>query len=60
MSAAAVLTHCPYCSLQCGMSLTSEDDALTAPLMRARRDGPLLPVSWDTALDRVACEFRRA
>src|SRR6185437_12393322 len=91
MSAAAVLTHCPYCSLQCGMSLTSEDDALrvgtrnfptnrgglcqkgwtaahllapgerlTAPLMRARRDEPLLPVSWDTALDRVAREFRRA
>jgi assimilatory nitrate reductase catalytic subunit len=91
MSAAAVLTHCPYCSLQCGMSLTTEDDALrvgtrdfptnrgglcqkgwtaahllapgerlTAPLMRVRRDGPLLPVSWDTALDRVAREFRRA
>ncbi|HEY7277546.1 MAG TPA: molybdopterin oxidoreductase family protein [Trebonia sp.] len=91
MSAAAVLTHCPYCSLQCGMSLTSEDDALsvgtrdfptnrgglcqkgwtaahllapgerlTAPLMRARRAEPLLPVSWDTALDRVAREFRRA
>jgi assimilatory nitrate reductase catalytic subunit len=90
MSAAAVLTHCPYCSLQCGMSLTSEDDALrvgtrdfptnrgglcqkgwtaahllapgerlTAPLMRERRDGPLLPVSWDAALDRVAREFRR-
>ena len=58
MSAAAVLTHCPYCSLQCGMSLTSEDDALTAPLMRARRDGPLLPVSWDTALDRAAAVFR--
>jgi assimilatory nitrate reductase catalytic subunit len=33
---------------------------LTAPLMRARRDGPLLPVSWDTALDRVARELRRA
>ena len=91
MSAAAVLTHCPYCSLQCGMSLTREDDALsvgtrnfptnrgglcqkgwtaahllapgerlTAPLMRARRDEPLLPVSWDTALDRVTREFRRA
>jgi assimilatory nitrate reductase catalytic subunit len=91
MSAAAVPTHCPYCSLQCGMSLVSADDALsvatrdfptnrgglcqkgwtaahllapgerlTAPLMRERRDGPLLPVSWDTALDRVAREFRRA
>jgi len=40
--------------------LLAPGERLTAPLMRARRDGPLLPVSWDTALDRVAREFRRA
>ncbi len=85
------LTHCPYCALQCGMSLrlvsgTPEVGArdfpvnrgglcqkgwtaaellapgarLTSPLMRERRDGPLRPVSWDTALDRIAAEFRCA
>ncbi len=91
MPTATVATHCPYCSLQCGMSLHAADGALavgtrdfptnrgglcqkgwtaahllaagerlTAPLMRERRDGPLLPVGWDTALDRVAGELRRA
>jgi assimilatory nitrate reductase catalytic subunit len=96
MAAVPVLTHCPYCALQCGMSLHETGDGqaghgeltvgtrdfptnrgglcqkgwtsahlllpgerLTAPLMRARRDAPLLPVSWDAALDRVAAEFRR-
>jgi assimilatory nitrate reductase catalytic subunit len=38
--------------------LLSPDERLTSPLMRERRDGPLLPVSWDTALDRVVREFR--
>lgn len=91
MSSAAVLTHCPYCSLQCGMSLEagggtlrigardfptnrgglcqkgwtaahllSPGERLVQPLMRERREGPLLPVSWDTALDRMVGEFRRA
>ncbi|HWG00515.1 MAG TPA: molybdopterin oxidoreductase family protein [Trebonia sp.] len=110
MPALPVLTHCPYCSLQCGMSLRAADGAsdgageaggaghageaggglrvgtrdfptnrgglcqkgwtaahllapgerLTTPLLRARRDEPLRPVSWEVALDRVAAEFRRA
>jgi assimilatory nitrate reductase catalytic subunit len=91
MSSATVLTHCPYCSLQCGMSLSEVDGALdvgtrdfptnrgglcqkgwtaahllgpgerlACPLMRESRDGPLLPVSWEAALDRVVREFRRA
>jgi assimilatory nitrate reductase catalytic subunit len=33
---------------------------LMTPLMRARRDGPLLPADWDAALDRVIAEFERA
>jgi assimilatory nitrate reductase catalytic subunit len=40
--------------------LLSPGERLTSPLMRERRAGPLLPVSWDTALDRVADEFRWA
>lgn len=90
MPASAVLTHCPYCSLQCGMSLHDADgmlrigtrdfptnrgglcqkgwtaaqllapgQRLTTPLMRERKDGPLTPVSWEAALDRIAGEFRR-
>src|SRR4051794_20573235 len=79
-------THCPYCALQCGMSVTpvpgggasvqardfptnrgglcrkgwtSADlltgpGRLTTPLARARKGGPLLPVSWDEALDQAA------
>ncbi len=80
-------SHCPYCSLQCGIHLTSRADGvldlagredfpvnrgglcmkgahaadlidhperLTTPLARVRRSGPLEPVSWDEALDRVA------
>lgn len=39
-------------------SLLTAPDRLTAPLARARRDGPLLPVSWDHALDRVASAMR--
>jgi assimilatory nitrate reductase catalytic subunit len=39
--------------------LLSPGERLTSPLMRECRDGPLLPVSWDTALDRVADELRR-
>lgn len=39
--------------------LLAPGERLTAPLLRERRDRPLLPASWDTALDRVASEFRR-
>src|SRR5579862_96921 len=90
MPASPVLTHCPYCSLQCGMSLHESDGLLrigtrdfptnrgglcqkgwtaadlltpgvrlTAPLMRASRDGPLAPVTWDAALDRIVGELSR-
>ena len=34
-------------------------DRLTHPLMRARKDEPLEPVSWDAALDRVVSEIER-
>jgi assimilatory nitrate reductase catalytic subunit len=34
-------------------------DRLLTPLLRDRRDEPLRPVSWDTALDRVAGEVER-
>ncbi len=99
-----VATHCPYCALQCGMTLhaveTAAGDArglreramgvtvepratvtspggglcqkgwtagellhparrLTTPLARAHRGAPLVPVSWDYALDRVVTEIRR-
>jgi assimilatory nitrate reductase catalytic subunit len=84
-----VLTHCPYCALQCGMTLVQHEgglqvaardfptnkgglcrkgwtaasllnapDRLTSPLARASRDAPLLPVSWDHALDRIAAAMR--
>ncbi|XVQ15367.1 molybdopterin oxidoreductase family protein [Spirillospora sp. CA-255316] len=117
-------THCPYCALQCGMSLghdgaeapasdgatgvngvngdgangangarplpsravplrvvpredvpanrgglcqkgwTSTEmlavpDRLTSPLMRASRDAPLEPCTWDRALDRIVSEITR-
>jgi assimilatory nitrate reductase catalytic subunit len=86
---APVATHCPYCALQCGMTLVHQDgqwqvtardfptnkggmcrkgwtsaslltapDRLTTPLARASRDAPLLPVSWDSALDRIATAMR--
>ncbi|AOS62671.1 molybdopterin oxidoreductase family protein [Actinoalloteichus hymeniacidonis] len=32
---------------------------LRTPLARPRRDAPLQPVSWSTALDRIAAELRR-
>ncbi|MDQ1726076.1 MAG: assimilatory nitrate reductase catalytic subunit [Frankiaceae bacterium] len=85
----ATETHCPYCALQCGMTLERVDDRiavtprdfptnrgglcqkgwtsadllssperLTAPLMRVTRDAPLLPVTWEQALDRVAADIR--
>jgi assimilatory nitrate reductase catalytic subunit len=91
MPVSPVPTHCPYCSLQCGMSLREADGMvrietrdfrvnrgglcqkgwtaaellapgprLAGPLMRARRDGPLTPVSWDEALDVIAGELSRA
>ena len=84
----ATATHCPYCALQCAMSLeptasgaltvTPRDfptnrgrlcqkgwtsatlltvsDRLTAPLVR--RDGELVPTTWDAALDLVAGRLR--
>jgi assimilatory nitrate reductase catalytic subunit len=39
--------------------LLSPGQRLTTPLMRERRDAPLVPVGWDAALDRVTAEFRR-
>jgi assimilatory nitrate reductase catalytic subunit len=86
---ASAATHCPYCSLQCGMYLLDDEgrlavaprdfptnrgglcqkgwtaanllahpERLTTPLMRVRKDGELRPVSWDTALERIAHEIR--
>ena len=37
----------------------SHPDRLVTPLMRDGRTGPLRPVSWDAALDRVAGEIQR-
>jgi len=34
-------------------------DRLLGPLMRESRDGPLRPVSWETAYDRIVSEIRR-
>ena len=34
-------------------------DRLVTPLMRASRDAPLRPVSWDAALERVISEIQR-
>jgi assimilatory nitrate reductase catalytic subunit len=39
-------------------SLLTAPDRLTTPLARASRDAPLLPVSWDHALDRIATTMR--
>ena len=39
--------------------LLSHPDRLTTPLMRAVKSAPLLPVTWDEALDRTAAEIRR-
>ena len=39
-------------------SLLSSPDRLTSPLARASRDAPLLPVSWDHALDRIVAAMR--
>ena len=82
-------THCPYCALQCGMTLERADggdwsvkardfptnkgglcrkgwtaahllthpDRLTTPLMRADKSAPLRPVSWDTAMARIAADI---
>ncbi|APU19887.1 molybdopterin oxidoreductase family protein [Actinoalloteichus sp. GBA129-24] len=84
---AEVATHCPYCALQCAMTVTTRTlevaprdfptnrgglcqkgwtsatvltspGRLTTPLARPRRDAPLRPVSWETALDRIAAELR--
>jgi len=37
--------------------LLGHPDRLTRPLMRLRRGEPLVPVDWDTALDRIAWEL---
>jgi len=92
VTAGPIATHCPYCSLQCGISLASRDDGtieltgrddpinrgvlcikganaaellghperLGTPLVRDGRGGPLLPASWDEALDRVVAAIRTA
>src|SRR4051812_42186129 len=39
--------------------LLRSPDRLTTPLMRANRDAPLRPVSWNAALDRIAAEVGR-
>ncbi|MFI7496618.1 molybdopterin oxidoreductase family protein [Kocuria sp. M4R2S49] len=89
-------THCPYCALQCAMTLDpgsetaaeqgfpevaarqfptsrggmcrkgwtsaellADPSRLTAPLLRGA-DGVFQEVSWETALDRMAGEFRAA
>lgn len=39
--------------------LLDHPDRLTSPLMRDDRKGPLRPVTWDEALDRVAAEIGR-
>jgi assimilatory nitrate reductase catalytic subunit len=85
----ATPTHCPYCALQCGMTVVAQNgrmsieardfptnkgglcrkgwtaaelldapDRLTTPLLRDRKGGPLRPVSWEEALDRVATAVR--
>ncbi|MBC8138637.1 MAG: molybdopterin oxidoreductase family protein [Fibrella sp.] len=40
--------------------LLMHPERLTSPLMRSRRNAPLIPVSWDVALDRIAHEVRNA
>ncbi|MCU1693456.1 MAG: nasC [Frankiales bacterium] len=89
---AGTATHCPYCALQCAMTLTPSGDGgaevaprpfptslgglcrkgwtsaglltspqrLTTPLVRARKGAPLLPATWEEALDRAAAGFRAA
>src|SRR3569833_218780 len=37
--------------------LLARKDRLTTPLMRDRKGLDLRPVSWDVALDRLACEI---
>jgi assimilatory nitrate reductase catalytic subunit len=76
-------THCPYCALQCSMTVsptrevgagdgglcrkgwTSADlltspHRLTSPLMRDRKGGPLVEVTWEQALARVVEGLRTA
>lgn len=40
--------------------LLAHPDRLTTPLMRESKAGPLVPVSWDAALDRIVREIRKA
>jgi assimilatory nitrate reductase catalytic subunit len=40
-------------------SLLTSPDRLTSPLARVSPDAPLVPVSWDVALDRIATAMRR-
>jgi assimilatory nitrate reductase catalytic subunit len=90
--AAGTQTHCPYCSLQCGISLRpaggglrvepladfptslgglcakgwsaadllDHPDRLRQPLVRADRDSPLRPASWDEALGRITTAVQAA
>jgi assimilatory nitrate reductase catalytic subunit len=83
-------SHCPYCALQCGISLDGPPEALrlegdpdfpvnqgalcvkgwtaarlldhperlTRPLVRRRRDGPLVPGTWPEALNLIASALR--
>ncbi|TAK70767.1 MAG: nitrite reductase [Actinomycetota bacterium] len=39
--------------------LLQSADRLTTPLVRAHKGAPLLPASWDQALDMVAASFRQ-
>ena len=62
MSASPVLTHCPYCSLQCGMSLHESDGLLRI----GTRDFPtnrggLCQKGWTAAdlLTRLLAEVAR-
>jgi assimilatory nitrate reductase catalytic subunit len=83
-------THCPYCALQCGMTLVRSaqnttvearqfptnrgglcqkgwtasellhhPDRLTTPLLRRSEESPLVPVTWDEALDYIAEAIKR-
>ena len=40
--------------------ILSHPDRLTSPLMRTSKGAPLLPVSWEIALDRTAAEIKKS
>ena len=39
--------------------LLAHPDRLTSPLMRASKNAPLLPVSWETAIERIGSEIEK-